>query len=148
VRRFEIVLNEKAYWVEVTGISNNGALVTVNGTQYDVGFKEIAGTPEMLKVSAPLPQTVSAEATHDRPQLASVVSAGGMTTINAPLPGLILSIRVKVGDRVKPGDVLLVIETMKMENNITSPRAGVIKEIKVSPKDNVNEGTPLIVIGD
>jgi biotin carboxyl carrier protein len=68
--------------------------------------------------------------------------------VRAPLPGLIIEIKVQVGDTVKAGDVLLVIETMKMENNIVSPCAGTVREVNVTKNQSVNEGAPLIVIGD
>ena len=79
---------------------------------------------------------------------AQVDKVGGATTVKAPLPGLILDVKVTVGATVKTGDVLLVIETMKMENNIMSPCTGTVKEVRVSNGDNVNEGTPLVLIGD
>ena len=63
-----------------------------------------------------------------------------------PLPGLVIEVKVAIGDKVAVGDVLLVIETMKMENNIISTVAGTVKEILVSKGDNVGEGIPLIAI--
>ena len=141
MKRFEVLLNEKAYLVEVTRISSESALVTVNGTPYEIGINEIAaaGIPEMV--------TVNATPASDTPR-AQVEKVGGATTVKAPLPGLILDVKVTVGATVKTGDVLLVIETMKMENNIMSPCTGTVKEVRVSNGDNVNEGTPLVLIGD
>lgn len=147
MKRFEVLLNEKAYLVEVTQISPEGALVTVNGTPYEVGIKDLtaAESPQMMVVNqAPCAAAPSA-APPARPE-AAAETAGGLTTIRAPLPGLIIDVKVSVGDTVKVGDVLLVIETMKMENNISSPAAGTIKEIKISSGDSVSEGVPLIVI--
>ena len=151
MRRFEIVFDDKAYLVEVTKLSSDGALVTVNGTPHEVGIKEItaaaAHMPEMIKAGAPPSETAPAASSGGAAQ-AEVETVGGVTTIKAPLPGLILSVKAAVGDTVKVNDVLLVIETMKMENNIMSPVAGTVREIKVSPNDNVSEGTPLVVIGE
>ncbi len=150
MRRFEIVFDDKAYLVEVTKLSSDGALVIVNGTPHEVGIKEItaaaAHVPEMVRASAPPPQVATAAFPGGAPKV-EVETVGGVTTVKAPLPGLILSVKVRVGDTVKANDVLLVIETMKMENNIMSPVAGTVKEIKISPNDNVSEGTPLVVIG-
>jgi biotin carboxyl carrier protein len=150
VKRFEVLLNEKAYLVEVTKISAEGALVSVNGTPYEIGIKDLTAmeTPQMMVVSASAPAAPAAPAAAPAKSQAAVETVGGLTTIKAPLPGLILDVKVSVGDTVKVGDVIIVIETMKMENNISSPVAGTIKEIKVSSGDSVSEGVPLIVIGE
>ncbi|GAB4346664.1 MAG: biotin/lipoyl-binding protein [Candidatus Abyssubacteria bacterium] len=146
MRRFELLLNGKVYLVEVTRVSSDGALVNVNGTQYEVGVNDLSRVeiPKMMKVAeAPAPCAgVTPQAG------AATETVGGLTTVKAPLPGLIIDIKVKVGDRVNVCDVLLVIETMKMENNVVSPRVGTIKEVKVSKDMTVNEGSPLVVIGD
>ncbi len=146
MRRFELLLNGKVYLVEVTRVSSEGALVNVNGTQYEVGINDLSRVeiPKMMKVGEAQPVCPAAA-----PQgSATVVTVGGLTTVKAPLPGLIIDVKVKVGDRVKVCDVILVIETMKMENNVVSPREGTIKEVKVSKDMTVNEGAPLVVIGD
>jgi biotin carboxyl carrier protein len=66
--------------------------------------------------------------------------------VTAPLPGKILSIKVKLGDQVKEADVLLILEAMKMENEILAPKAGVIKEIKVAADQSVDVGAPMVTI--
>lgn len=145
---FEVLLNEKAYLVEVAKIGPEGAMVTVNGTPYEVGIKNITATqaPKTMVVSEPPPMSAPpAAAANPKPQ-AAVETVGGLTTIKAPLPGLIIEVKVNIGDTVGVGDVLLIIETMKMENNITSPVAGAVKEVKVSNGESVTEGAPLIVI--
>jgi biotin carboxyl carrier protein len=141
-----LLLNGKAYLVEVMRINGDNALVTVNGTQYEVGVNDLSrmDLPRVVKVTPPHQQSAPAS-----PQQTCLVeSGGGLTTVRAPLPGLILEIKVSVGDKVKPGAVLLVIETMKMENNVVSPRSGAIKEIRVKKGDTVNEGIPLVVIAE
>ena len=70
----------------------------------------------------------------------------GEEKVTAPIAGTILSVKVKVGDRVKPGDVLLILEAMKMENNIPAPKDGVVKEVHVSEGKTVKLGDLLIVI--
>ncbi|RJP67943.1 MAG: biotin/lipoyl-binding protein [Candidatus Abyssobacteria bacterium SURF_17] len=147
VKRFELLLNGKAYLVEVTRISSEGALVIVNGVQYEVGIKDLTKVelPKMMVVSETPAQAAAPVARKPQPVAETV---GGVTTVRAPLPGLIIEIKVQVGDTVKAGDVLLVIETMKMENNIVSPCAGTVREVNVTKNQSVNEGAPLIVIGD
>jgi biotin carboxyl carrier protein len=147
VKRFELLLNDKAYLVEVTKITKDGALVNVNGTHYEVGIKDLTAmeAPQVMRVTAPPPESAAAPSPEGQAQ-AQVETVGGVTTIKAPLPGLIIDVKVNVGDVVKVGDVLLVIETMKMENNVASPVAGTVKEISVSSGESVNEGAPMIVI--
>jgi biotin carboxyl carrier protein len=148
VKRFEILLNEKAYLVEVTKTGPESAHVTVNGTPYEVGLKDLTAidAPQMMVVSDSPPAGIPPATTADKKPEAVVETVGGVTTVKAPLPGLIIEVKVAVGDKVSVGDVLLVIETMKMENNIISTVTGTVKEILVSKGDNVGEGVPLIAV--
>jgi len=70
--------------------------------------------------------------------------AGSLKEIKAPMPGLILDLKVAPGDQVQKGDVLLILEAMKMENSIKSPGDGVVKEVKVSLKQSVEKNQVLI----
>jgi biotin carboxyl carrier protein len=148
VKKLELLVNGKAYNVEVIRTGGEVARVIVNGSQYDIVIKDlpeghspqVAAAPEKLTQATPagiLPD----EARHEFP------AAEGVTVVRAPLPGLILDVKVQVGDAVNADDTLLVIETMKMENNVVSPVSGVVKEIKVSKDQTVNEGVPLVIIG-
>ena len=149
MKRFELLVNDKAYLVEVTGIDGDNAIVLVNGTKYEVGIKNIptGDVPKMMAV-APIAPQIAPEPASARQARMEVETAGGLTTIKAPLPGLVIDVKVNVGDKVKAGDVILVIETMKMENNVISTRSGTIKEIRVTANQSVNEGAPLIIIED
>lgn len=149
MKRFELLVNEKAYLVEVTNIDSENAIVLVNGVKYEVGIRSIPAIkmPPVMAVTTTEPQAAP-DAASARQAQAEVETLGGVTTIKAPLPGLVIDVKVNVGDSVKVGDVIIVIETMKMENNVISTRAGTIKEIKVAKNQSVNEGTPLIVIED
>ncbi len=79
-------------------------------------------------------------------QASSDAAAGTATEITAPLPGIIVALKVKVGDTVREGDELAVLEAMKMGNSIESPRSGTVRSLTVSPGDTVSEGTVLITI--
>ena len=81
------------------------------------------------------------------PQAAPVAPAAGATTIEAPMPGLVLRVSVKKGDAVKKDDVVMVMEAMKMENEIYSPCDGVVQDILVNQGDQLSAGTALIIIG-
>ncbi len=134
---------------------------TINGNNYDVDIKsveeqvislELNGTPYAVKVDKEIKQTKtpkvvvqSAPAATDN--IPKTAPAGALSEIKSPLPGTILDIVCKVGDQVAIGQKILVLEAMKMENNIEEDKAGVIKEIKISKGDAVMEGDVLIVIG-
>lgn len=116
--------------------------ITVNGTSYEVEVEEVGGA-----VSAPVSRPASAPAAAPKaaPKAAPAVAAGSKT-ITAPMPGTILSIKVKQGDSVKKGQLLLMLEAMKMENEIKSGVDGVIASIAVKQGDSVNTGQVLIEI--
>jgi biotin carboxyl carrier protein len=116
-------------------------LVNVNGTSYEVMVEEINGAipaaPMAAAPAAPAAPVVSAPV---------AVPASG-ETISSPMPGTILSVSVKQGDTVKKGQVLMVLEAMKMENEIVSPKNGVVLSVGVSAGASVNTGVALCVIG-
>ena len=117
--------------------------VEVNGTPYHVKMEKPAKKQMItLKRPAQAPRTASGDPVVSRPATPSVAGA-----VKSPLPGVILSIDCKVGDVVKRGQKLLVLEAMKMENVINADRDGKIVDIKVNKGDSILEGTDLVVIG-
>lgn len=137
-------------------------MVKVNGEVYQVEVEEIqsgtttssfktaserpapASTPP---VSQPRQSTTSSQtATLSKPPAKSTVTSFKPGAITAPLPGVVKAIKVKVGDQVKVRDVLLVLEAMKMENDITAGKSGIVKEIKVTEGQSVNTGETLLII--
>ncbi len=123
--------------------------VLVNGTEYEVGVEEIGGVPS-APVSRPAAAAAPAPAAPVAPKPAAAAApaaGGGSGTITAPLPGTVFKLNVSAGDSVAAGDVVMVLEAMKMENDISSPVAGTVKEVKVSQGDSVESGQVLIVIG-
>ena len=108
--------------------------VTVNGVAYDVTVEETAGGAVAAPAAAPAPAPAAAA-----PAAAPAGSAGAVA-VNAPMPGNILDVRVKPGDSVKAGDTLLILEAMKMENEISAPQDGTIASVNVSKGDTVNSG--------
>ena len=113
--------------------------ITVNGVPYNVTVEE-NGSSAPAK-SAPAPAPAVAEA----PQPAAP-KASGKVSVEAPMPGNILDVKVKAGDSVKSGDSLLILEAMKMENDIVSPSDGEIASVNVSKGDSVDAGQVLITI--
>lgn len=107
--------------------------VKVNGKTYEVEIESVLETPNRTE-HAPLKQT-------EQKSLGSVVN-----TLKAPMQGTIVDIKAQPGDAVKRGDILIVLEAMKLENNIVAPGPGVIKEVFVSKGDAVISGQPLLSI--
>lgn len=129
-------------------------LINVNGNEYEVEVEEIANgestTERPAQVSQPKPASRPAAKSKPAPKKAAqkkeVVVSEGSEPIDAPMPGSILSINVKEGDTVKSGQVLLILEAMKMENEILAPRDGKVASISISEGTSVNTGDNLVVI--
>ena len=107
--------------------------VNVNGTAYEVEIEEMAGAPVAAPVAAPAAAPASA-------------ASGAGESINAPMPGNILSVNVAAGDTVKKGQVLMVLEAMKMENEIMAPRDGKVTAVAVAKGAAVESGALLCTI--
>ncbi|MDE7281641.1 MAG: biotin/lipoyl-binding protein [Ruminiclostridium sp.] len=115
--------------------------ITVNGTAYDVTVEETesgapaAAAPAAPKAAAPKPAA---------PKAAS--GAAGNVQITAPMPGTIVEVKAKVGDPVKNGTVIAVLEAMKMENDVVADRDGTIASINVSKGESVSTGSVIATI--
>ncbi len=120
--------------------------VTVNGKSYQVEVEEVRGKPSPPKppLSSPPPRP-AAPAPPKTPPPAEPTE-GGKTAIKAPMPGTILDIKVSEGDETSLGQILLILEAMKMENEIPAPVAGTVAEVAVKTGDTVRSGDILVVI--
>ena len=125
--------------------------VTLNGRTYEVEVE--AGKAMLLSeyetvAPAPAAAAPAAPATAAAPAApAAPVVTGAGEAVNAPMPGNILKVNVKTGDTVKSGTVLVVLEAMKMENEIMAPKDGTVTQVLVSKGSTVDTGAPLVVIG-
>lgn len=152
MKEYKYIINGKEYAVNIENLQGNQASVTVNGKAYDV---EIVGqapkkiTP-VAKPAAPAAKPAAAPAaaaaTPAAPAAAPAAAPGEGTPFKAPLPGTINDIKVAVGQTVNVGDVVLILEAMKMENEITAEKAGTITSITVNKGDSVMEGTTMFTI--
>ena len=138
------------YDVEIVDVNGNIANVTVNGISFEVELKEPIKASQMpkrpsVKPTAPAPKPVVAAASSAAQAPAHSVGAG--TKVTAPLPGTITEVKVKVGDTVKNGDTVVVLEAMKMQNNIEAECDGTVTSVLVNTGDTVMEGAALITIG-
>ena len=144
MKSFKYNINGKEYNVEIVKEEGQEVELTVNGSPFTVGIeKEEIAAPQPKKITRPAAAPVSASGA---PLVAKKAAPSG-SIVKAPLPGVILSVDVKVGDVVKVGDRVLLLEAMKMENTIAADAAGKVLEVKVRPGDTVLEGTDLVVIG-
>lgn len=135
LRKFRIKINEKEYLVEMEEL----------GTAPGAGFIAApAAAPAAATVAAPAaaPAPVAAPVAAPAP----VVPTGEGLTMDAPMPGNILDVQVKVGDVVKENQVLVILEAMKMENEIVAPKAGTITAVYVTKGSPIDVGAPIVTI--
>ncbi|NLA15790.1 MAG: biotin/lipoyl-binding protein [Bacteroidales bacterium] len=144
MKEYNLIINGNNYTVVINELEGTLAEVEVNGTPFQVTFDKPIKTSPISQV-ARTPRTAAPPAARTAPA-GQATPSGATHTINSPLPGVILEVNVKEGDTVKSGQKLVVLEAMKMENNIEADRDGVITSIKVNKGDSVLEGAPLIIM--
>ena len=138
MNNFKYTINGNVYKVVVNRIEDTVAEVEVNGTTYIVEMNKPT-KKQIVTMNRPAQTTVAPIL---KPQSISLISP----SLCSPLPGVILEIFCKVGDSVKKGQKVLILEAMKMENTINAEKDGVVKEIKVNKGDSVLEGAELVII--
>ena len=139
MKDFKYTINGNVYNVVVNSVKDAIAEIEVNGTPYKVEMNE---QPEKkpVVVNPTRPATVPVT------PISRPAPTSGPKALRSPLPGTIIDIVCNVGDSVKKGQKLMILEAMKMENSINSEKDGVVKEIKVNKGDSVLEGVDLVVI--
>ena len=120
-------------------------MITVNGATYEVDVEEVGGAQTAAPVRAAAP-VAAAPVEAAAPAAAPTATVAG-ESVKAPMPGNILDVKVKVGDTVKQGDALVVLEAMKMENDIPAPHDGKVVQVCVQKGATVNAGDALVVLG-
>ena len=128
--KYKVTLSGRTYEVEV----KDGQAILVDE------YEATAAAPVAAPVAAPAAATPAAA-----PAAPAITGAG--EAVNAPMPGTILKVNVQNGQAVKAGDVLVVLEAMKMENEILAPKNGTVTQVAVQKGSNVDTGAPLVVIG-
>ena len=142
MKEYKYKINGNEYNVAVEELEGNKANVTVNGKTYEVELDK----PAKPEVSKPVSRPAAAAAPAAAPAPKAAPAAGG-SGIKAPLPGVILDIKVKVGDAVAKGQTVAILEAMKMENNINADREGTVVSINVEKGQSIAEGTDIITLG-
>ena len=152
MKQYKYKINGSEFDVTIDSINGNKAKVEVNGLPFDV---EMIGStlvesalPDSVSEGASAPASAPAAPAQEAPKAAATapMGAGEGVAVKAPLPGVITSIKVELGQSVKKGETVVVLEAMKMENNIAAENDGVVSGIAVQTGDSVLEGTVLITI--
>jgi len=120
--------------------------ITVNGNVYDVTVEEGGAVAAAPVAAAPKAAPVAAPKAAPAPKAAAPAGAQGGVKVNAPMPGKILGVKVAAGQAVKKGDVLLVLEAMKMENEIVAPQDGTVASVNTSVGEQVEAGAVLATL--
>ena len=137
MKEYKYKINGNSYKVTIGDIEDNIAHVEVNGTHYKVEMeKQPKATPKPAVVR-PMPNS---------PAVKPAAPSTGKSGVKSPLPGVILDIKVNVGDTVKRGQTIIILEAMKMENNINADKDGKVTAINVNKGDSVLEGNDLVII--
>ena len=154
--KYNFRINGHDYQVDVNSVEGGIADVTVNGTDYKVELADAVPAPAQ-QAARPAPQSTfsavpapqaSAQAAQTAAHTATASAPQGKgEVVTAPLPGVILDIKVKVGDAVKAGQTVAVLEAMKMENEIEATASGTVTAVNAGKGDSVLEGAAIITIG-
>ncbi|MGM9747831.1 MAG: biotin/lipoyl-containing protein [Candidatus Cryptobacteroides sp.] len=152
MKEYKFKINGNDYAVAINSIEGNIANVTVNGASYKVEM-ENAPAPAPVATQAPVqaapvaaPAPAAAQTATPAPAPAPAASGAGKK-VTSPLPGVIIEVSVKVGDQVKEGQQVAVLEAMKMENTIEATVSGTVTAVNVNKGDSVLEGAPIVTIG-
>lgn len=141
MKEYKYKINGNPYQVSIDDAEDNIIQVNVNGVAYTVELEK--QSPQKIK---PIVRTPSTAPVAPPPAISRPTVSNGKLGVKSPLPGVILEIKVKEGDTVKRGQTVVILEAMKMENDIKSEYDGKIAHIQVNKGDSVLEGTDLIII--
>lgn len=146
MKTYRFKINGNEYNVAINSVDGTNASVTVNGTDYQVELENapaapVQTAPAAAPVAAPV-QTAPAASAAPKP-----AASGAGKAVTSPLPGVIIAVKVNVGDSVKAGQEVAVLEAMKMENSIEATQDGTVTAIHVAKGDSVLEGAAIVTIG-
>ena len=141
MKSYRFKINGNEYNVNINSVEGKMASVSVNGTAYQVELEESAVPVPAAPVQAAAP--VSSVPT----PAAKPAAPGSGKAVTSPLPGVIIAVKVNVGDNVKAGQELAVLEAMKMENSIEATHDGTVTAVHVAKGDSILEGAAVVTIG-
>ena len=143
MKEYRYTIDGNKYEVAINEVNDTTAKVTVNGAEYTVEWEKPVEEKPVVKVQPAAAKPATTAAT---PAAAPAAAAVNGHAIKTPLPGVIIDVKVNVGDAVKKGDTVVVLEAMKMENNINADRDGKVTAVQIAKGDTVADGAVLIVI--
>ncbi len=152
MKQYKYTINGADYDVTIDSLNGNKAKVIVNGMSFDVEMQGTLNESDLPDAPAAdasaAPAAPKAAASAAAPKAAAPAGAPGKgTPVKAPLPGVVTAINVNVGQKVKKGETVVVLEAMKMENNIAAECEGTVTSVCVAQGDSVMEGTVLVTVG-
>ena len=153
MKKYQYKVQGVDYEVEIEEVEGNIAKVNVNGIPFEVELQKPINAAKHPTMTRPKVEAPKAAAPTPRPAAPATAPAqpaapaGAGAPLKAPLPGTITDVKVQVGQQVNVGDVVLILEAMKMQNNIEAEYAGTVTSVTVKPGDTVMEGAVLLTIG-
>ena len=143
MKEYKYTINGNKYDVAINEVNDTTAKVTVNGEEYTVEWEKPVEEKPVVKVQPVAAKPSAAKTPAAQPAAAAAVNGHAIKT---PLPGVIIDVKVNVGDTVAKGQTVVILEAMKMENNINADREGKVTAIQVAKGDTVADGAVLIVL--
>jgi biotin carboxyl carrier protein len=144
MKRYKMKINGEDYEAKIVSYDGINAIVNVNGTDFNIEIdnNQAPAIPKLVRTE--MKQTNNTVNVTPKAKRNETTGSG----VIAPLPGTVLEIKVKVGDEINDGDVVLILEAMKMESEIVTEVSGIVKSINVNTGDSVQENQLLIEIGE
>ena len=146
MKTYNFKINGKEYTVAIGAAEGKMLNVNVNGADYQVELENAPASIEPAAGVSPASANIKADAPAGNTPAAAAKPAGAGEKVNSPLPGVIVEVSVKEGQTVKAGQKVVVLEAMKMENEIPAPKDGTITAIHVNKGDSILEGAPVVTI--
>jgi glutaconyl-CoA/methylmalonyl-CoA decarboxylase subunit gamma len=140
MRSFKFKVNGNEYNADIKSVKDNNLTIEVNGVDYEVDIEKKEKKTPIMAVPKVLNSSIETNLKTSKPGEAQPNS------IKAPIPGTVLKINCKVGDSVKLGDTIMLLEAMKMQNEINATASGIVAGISIKEGDSVMEGDTLITI--
>lgn len=146
-KEYKYKINGTKFSVKVGDVNDNKVHVEVNGVPYDVELDKAPAAKSTISQPVKGPQKAPRTETGESIVAAKPAASGASFTVTAPLPGTLMSLNVKVGDTVKAGDTVCVLEAMKMENDIHTQQGGTVKQILANVGDAIPQDGPIMILG-
>ena len=146
MKQYRFKINGNQYNVDINSVEGNIASVSVNGTSYQVELEDAPAAPAQAVPVQTSVITPAAAPVQAAPAPKPAASGAGKA-VTSPLPGVIIAVKVNVGDSVKAGQEVAVLEAMKMENSIEAVQDGTVTAIHVAKGDSILEGAAIVTIG-